>query len=268
MAFSRRALACLMHRTLPASSRASLLCLTLVPCAVCSLPTYNMRTCEFQSMLALAPLAAGLCTPGATARPRSPRPLCARPLSQVLPAPRMVASEDEEAAVPRTGKSEVFGEMSAEAQAAFLRQLDEECAAAGVAQSSRFRGLLDAMREGGDAEWRVLSTGQIVQSAKHFPGLTAMPAWEPDDFDEGDQPFPWLSKLEACVPAIAAELRAVCDAELPPGSAYDRPRDNLPTTYLPTYPPTRLPAYPPTAYYLLPSTYCVLRTAYRLPPTA
>ena len=69
-------------------------------------------------------------------------------------------------------------------QAAFLRQLDEECAAAGVAQSSRFRGLLDAMGEGGDAEWRVLSTGQIVQSAKHFPGLTAMPAWEPDDFDD------------------------------------------------------------------------------------
>jgi hypothetical protein len=32
------------YRTLPASSRASLLCVTLVPCAVCSLPTYNMRT--------------------------------------------------------------------------------------------------------------------------------------------------------------------------------------------------------------------------------
>jgi len=26
------------------SSHASLLCVTLVPCAVCSLPTYNMRT--------------------------------------------------------------------------------------------------------------------------------------------------------------------------------------------------------------------------------
>ena len=214
-------------------------------------------------MLALAPLAAGLCTPGATARPR---PLCARPLSQALPAPRMVASEDEEAAVPRTGKSEVFGEMSAEAQAAFLRQLDEECAAAGVAQSSRFRGLLDAMREGGDAEWRVLSTGQIVQSAKHFPGLTAMPAWEPDDFDEGDQPFPWLSKLEACVPAIAAELRAVCDAELPPGSAYELgPETTCPP---PTYLPTCLPAYrlPPTTYYLPPTAYCVLPTAFHQLP--
>jgi hypothetical protein len=33
-------------RTLPASSRAPLLCVTLVPCAVCSLPTYNMRTCN------------------------------------------------------------------------------------------------------------------------------------------------------------------------------------------------------------------------------
>ena len=51
-----------------------------------------------------------------------------------------------------------------------------------------------------------------------------MPAWEPDDFDEEDQPFPWLTKLEACVPSIAAELRAVCDAELPPG--YDLGPEN------------------------------------------
>ena len=32
------------YQTLPASSRASLLCVTLVPCAVCSLSTYKMRT--------------------------------------------------------------------------------------------------------------------------------------------------------------------------------------------------------------------------------
>eukprot|EP00964_Phaeocystis_antarctica_P046172 scaffold26643_cov66-Phaeocystis_antarctica.AAC.1 len=158
-------------------------------------------------MLTLAPMVAGLCVPGTTALQRSPRPLCAR-LRPVLPAPRMAAPDEEEAA-PRTGKSEVFGEMSAEvqaafpaglpllmlplsrplahlstslpaaaflqqldltpkpkpkptphlhpAQAAFLQQLDEECAAAGVTQSSRFRGLLDAMGEGGDAEWRVLA---------------------------------------------------------------------------------------------------------------
>ena len=76
-------------------------------------------------MLALAPLAAGLCAPGTstTALQRSPRPLCARlrPALQAS-APRMAAAEEEEAA-PRTGKSEVFGEMSEEAQAAFLQQL-------------------------------------------------------------------------------------------------------------------------------------------------
>ena len=66
-------------------------------------------------MLSLVPLAAGLCAPGTTALQRSPRPLCAR-LRPVLPAPRMAAPDEEEAA-PRTGKSEVFGEMSAEAQA-------------------------------------------------------------------------------------------------------------------------------------------------------
>ena len=71
-----------------------------------------MRTCTQFAMLALAPLAAGLCAPGTTALQRSPR------LRPVLPAPRMAASDEEEAA-PRTGKSEVFGEMSAEAQAAF-----------------------------------------------------------------------------------------------------------------------------------------------------
>ena len=66
-------------------------------------------------MLSLVPLAAGLCAPGTTALQRSPRPLCAR-LRPVLPAPRMAAPDEEEAA-PRTGKSEVFGEMSEEAQA-------------------------------------------------------------------------------------------------------------------------------------------------------
>ena len=35
-----------LRRTLPASSRASLACLTLAVCAVCVLPTYNMRTCR------------------------------------------------------------------------------------------------------------------------------------------------------------------------------------------------------------------------------
>jgi hypothetical protein len=35
-----------LRRTLPASSRASLACLTLALCAVCVLPTYNMRTCS------------------------------------------------------------------------------------------------------------------------------------------------------------------------------------------------------------------------------
>ena len=79
-------------------------------------------------MLALAPLAAGLCAPGSTtALQRSPRPLCAR-LRPALyaSAPRMMAAseeEEEEEAAPRTGKSEVFGEMSEEAQAAFLQQL-------------------------------------------------------------------------------------------------------------------------------------------------
>ena len=68
-------------------------------------------------MLTLAPMVAGLCVPGTTALQRSPRPLCAR-LRPVLPAPRMAAPDEEEAA-PRTGKSEVFGEMSAEVQAAF-----------------------------------------------------------------------------------------------------------------------------------------------------
>ena len=178
-------------------------------------------------MLALA-LALGLCTPGVMGLQRSPsvhgcgrgcrasaQTVRAR-LRPMLPAPRMAAPDEEEAA-PRTGKSEVFGEMGAEEQAAFLRQLDDACAAAGVGQSARFRGLLEAMAEGDGTEWRVLSTGQIVQAAKHFPGLTAMPVWEPDDFDEEDQPFPWLAQLEACVPAIAAELRAVCNAELPPG---------------------------------------------------
>ena len=177
-------------------------------------------------MLALT-LAMGLCTRGAIGLQRSlsvhgrglcfrasAQTLCAR-LRPMLPAPRMAAPDEEEAA-PRTGKSEVFGEMGAEEQAAFLRELDDACAAAGVRQSARFRGLLEAMAEGG-TEWRVLSTGQIVQSAKHFPGLTAMPVWEPDDFDEEDQPFPWLARLEACVPTIAAELHAVCNAELPPG---------------------------------------------------
>ena len=128
-----------------------------------------------------------------------------------------MAASDEDEAAPRTGKSEVFGEMGAEEQAAFLRQLDDACAAAGVGQSARFRGLLEAMAEGDGTEWRVLSTGQIVQAAKHFPGLTAMPVWEPDDFDEEDQPFPWLAQLEASVPTIAAELHAVCNTELPPG---------------------------------------------------
>ena len=33
-----------LRRTLPASSRASLACLNLALCAVCVLPTYNMRT--------------------------------------------------------------------------------------------------------------------------------------------------------------------------------------------------------------------------------
>jgi hypothetical protein len=176
----------------------------------------------------LLTLAIGLCTRGAIRLPRSPsvhgfgrfhrasaQTLCAR-LRPMLPAPRMAAPDEEEAA-PRTGKSEVFGDMGAEEQAAFLRELDGACAAAGVRQSARFRGLLEAMAEGGGTEWRVLSTGQIVQSAKHFPGLTAMPVWEPDDFDEEDQPFPWLARLEACVPTIAAELHAVCSAELPPG---------------------------------------------------
>ena len=77
-------------------------------------------------MLALVPLAAGLCAPvsSTTALQRSPRPLCARlrPALQAS-APRMAASEEEEEAAPRTGKSEVFGEMSEEAQAAFLQQL-------------------------------------------------------------------------------------------------------------------------------------------------
>ena len=77
-------------------------------------------------MLALAPLAAGLCAPvsSTTALQRSPRPPCARlrPALQAS-APRMAAAEEEEEAAPRTGKSEVFGEMSEEAQAAFLQQL-------------------------------------------------------------------------------------------------------------------------------------------------
>ena len=188
-------------------------------------------------MLALT-LALGLCTRGVMGLQRSPSVhgcgRCCRASAQtlrarlrpMLPAPRMAAPDDEEAA-PRTGKSEVFGEMGAEEQAAFLRQLDDACAAAGVGQSARFRGLLDAMAEGDGTEWRVLSTGQIVQAAKHFPGLTAMPVWEPEDFDEEDQPFPWLAQLEACVPTIAAELHAVCNAELPPG--YDptpKPKPN------------------------------------------
>jgi len=183
---------------------------------------------SFIAMLALT-LALGLCTRGVMGLQRSPsvhgcgrscrasaQTLRAR-LRPMLPAPRMAAPDDEEAAAPRTGKSEVFGEMGAEEQAAFLRQLDDACAAAGVGQSARFRGLLEAMAEGDGTEWRVLSTGQIVQAAKHFPGLTAMPVWEPEDFDEEDQPFPWLAQLEACVPTIAAELHAVCNAELPPG---------------------------------------------------
>ena len=130
-------------------------------------------------MLALA-LALGLCSPGFIGLQRSPSVhgcgRCCRASAQtlrarlrpMLPAPRMAAPDEEEEAAPRTGKSEVFGEMSAEEQAAFLRQLDDACAAAGVGQSARFRGLLEAMAEGEGTEWRVLSTGAVLVDA---PGV-------------------------------------------------------------------------------------------------
>ena len=57
----------------------------------------------------------------------------------------------------------------------------------------------------------------MVLSAKLFPELTAQPAWERGSGGAED-PFPWLSKLEASAGLIASELRAVCDAELPDGS--------------------------------------------------
>lgn len=116
--------------------------------------------------------------------------------------------------------------MDLEERREFFKQLDDACVAAGVKQSERFCGLLDAMGEVDAPLWRVLSTGQIVESNKHFPGLTAMPAWDRDDIGDDDEedPFPWLSKLESYLPAIAAERRRVCDAELPDG--YDLGPEN------------------------------------------
>jgi len=72
-------------------------------------------------------------------------------------------------------KGDPFSQMSGEERDAFFEQLDDACAAAGVGQSARFQGLLDAMRAS-ESRWKVLSTGQVVEAAKHFPGLTAMPA--------------------------------------------------------------------------------------------
>ena len=185
---------------------------------------FTLPPVSFTMLLALTLAPAGLCAPAAAHQ--HPRLLCAR-LRPALTAPRMAwqaASEQEEEETLITSKSEIFSEMSTEERTAFFQQLDDECVAAGVSQSSRFRGLLEAMGEEGASQWRVLSTGQIVESAKHFPGLTAMPAWDPQDFDDDDQPFPWLGQLQAHVPAIAAELRAVCDAELPAG--YDLGLEN------------------------------------------
>ena len=54
--------------------------------------------------------------------------------------------------------------------------------------------------------------GRAGLSAKHFPGLSAQPTW---DRPAEDDPFPWLSDLEAHAEAIGEELRAVCNADVP-----------------------------------------------------
>ena len=109
-------------------------------------------------------------------------------------------------------KRDVFGSLSPDEQQSFFKQLDFACKAAGLCNTdlTRFDGLRDAMME--DAPlWQVLSSGQVVLSAKTFPDLTATPAWDRGDGD----PFPWLRELEAYVPVIREELRAVRENQLP-----------------------------------------------------
>ena len=66
----------LLRRTLPASSRASLTCLTLAQCA---LPTYNLRTCSVTYILTYSALRGGAAAeqrvaPGGPIAPRQARP--------------------------------------------------------------------------------------------------------------------------------------------------------------------------------------------------
>ena len=120
-------------------------------------------------------------------------------------------------------KRDVFGELSPKEQIDFFRELDEACEAAGVPDDelARFQGLRDAM-SADSPPWQVLETGQVVLSAKYFPGLTAKPAWDREADDE-NCPFAWLSKLETYAPVIASEPTAVCGTDLPPDFCKDLP---------------------------------------------
>lgn len=101
----------------------------------------------------------------------------------------------------------------------FFGTLREHCDARELDASelARFEIFCDVVRDNVDSpRWRpVLQTGQSVQTRRHYPRLSALPCW--DRLGGDDDIFPWLAKLEAQAPAIAAELRAVCDAPLPDG---------------------------------------------------
>lgn len=123
---------------------------------------------------------------------------------------------------PGNAKPDVLGAMSASEKEQFFTELFDTLEARGHGEELARFAEFCKRANGRPAPVPIFETGQTVQSNKYFPGLTAKPSWDrPLDVEEENDPFPWLRRLEAYVPAIAAELRAVRDAELPEGYCLD-----------------------------------------------
>ena len=117
-------------------------------------------------------------------------------------------------------RPDVLRDISDDAHEQFFETVAKDCEALRLSPSekTRFADFMEAVKSSrAEPVWQpIFETGQSMLSQNYFPGLSAKPAW---DHVPGDKSLAWLRKLETCTPAIAAELRAVCEAELPAGYA-------------------------------------------------